>query len=49
MIINILDWNNSIWFYKKFGWVVVWERYEPCWTIMLKENILLFKDIKDIK
>lgn len=49
MIINVLEWNNAIWFYQKFGWIVVWERHEPCGKIMIKENVLFFKDIKNIK
>lgn len=49
MILNVLEWNNAIWFYQKFGWIVVWERFEPCGKIMIKENILFFDNIKNIK
>ena len=49
MIINVLDWNDAVWFYQKFWWVVVWEKYEPCETIMIKENVLFFENIRNIK
>lgn len=49
MIINVLEWNNAIWFYQKFGWIVVWEKYEPCGKMMIKENMLFFDNIENIK
>ena len=49
MIINVLEWNNAIWFYQKFGWIVVWERYEPCGNIKTKEIVLFFDSIENIK
>ena len=49
MIVNVLEWNQTINFYKKYGGIVVWEKYEPFGGIILKENILFFNDIKSIK
>lgn len=49
MIINVLEWNDTINFYKKYGGTVVWERYDLFWTERLKEFILFFDDIKSIK
>ena len=48
MIINVLDWNPTIEFYKKYGWVVVWERYEQADKNTIKEIILFFENIPDI-
>ena len=48
MIINVLEWNNAINFYKKYGWNIVWERYDQCGKATIKENILYFGDIKSI-
>ena len=49
MIINVLEWNNAINFYKKYGGAIVWERYDQFGKAILKEFILLFEDIKSIK
>ena len=48
MIINVLEWNPTIDFYKKYGWTIVWERYDQFGKVMLKEFVLFFKDIKSI-
>lgn len=48
MIINVLEWNPTIDFYKKYGGTVVWERYDQFGKALLKENILFFEDIKSI-
>ena len=48
MIISVLDWNPTIDFYKKYGGIVVWERYDQFGKALLKENILFFDDIKSI-
>ena len=48
MIINVLKWNNAINFYKKYGWKVVWERYDEIWKIRIHENILYFENIESI-
>ena len=48
MIINVLDWNPTIDFYKKYWGTVIWERYDQFGKALLKENILLFDDIKTI-
>lgn len=49
MIINILEWNNAIDFYKKYWGTVVWERYDQFSKVILREFILFFEDIKSIK
>lgn len=49
MIINVLKWNNAINFYKKYGWIVVWERSDTMWKIIIDEDILYFDNIKSIK
>ena len=49
MIINVLEWNNAINFYKKYGGIVVGERYDQFGKEMLKEFVLFFEDIKSIK
>ena len=49
MIINVLEWNNAINFYKKYGGTVVWERYDQFGKVILREFILYFEDIKSIK
>lgn len=48
MIINVLKWNNAINFYKKYGWIVIWERSDTMWKITIHENILYFDNIKSI-
>ena len=48
MIVNVLDWNPTINFYKKYGGTVVWERYDQFGNVLLKENILFFDNIKSI-
>ena len=48
MVVNVLKWNNAIWFYQKFGWVIIWEREDSFGPIIMKENIILFNDIKNI-
>lgn len=49
MIINVLEWNNAINFYKKYGGIVIGERYDQFGKVMLKEFVLFFEDIKSIK
>ena len=49
MIINVLEWNNAINFYKKYGWKIILEKYDKCGKVMIKEFILFFEDIKSIK
>ena len=49
MIINILKWNNAINFYKKYGWKVVWERFDNIGRITIHENIMYFDNIESIK
>ena len=48
MIINVLEWNNTIKFYEKYGGNVVWEKYDQCGKVTIKEYILFFEDIKSI-
>ena len=52
MIINVLKGNSAINFYKKYGWIVVWEIFDEIWNetwkIKTSEDIVYFKDIKSI-
>lgn len=49
MIINVLRWNNTINFYKKYGWEVVWERFDTFGKITLHEDIIYFDNLISIK
>lgn len=49
MIINVLKWNKTIDFYKKYGGEVVWEKDDQFGKMILHEYVLFFKDIKSIK
>ena len=49
MILNVLDGNNAINFYKYFGGKIIDKRYDYFLDELVKENILLFKDINNIK
>ena len=49
MILNILDGNKTINFYKHFGGEVIDERCDYFGTELIKENIMLFKDINNLK
>ena len=48
MIINVLDWNPTINFYKKYGGVVVWEWTFQAGKNLMKEKIMFFENIADI-
>lgn len=48
MVIDVLKWNKTINFYKKYGWKTVWERYDEFGDFKLHENILLFENIESI-
>ena len=48
MIINVLEWNDTINFYKKYGGKIIWEKYEQFGEKELKEYVLLFNDLKSI-
>jgi len=48
MIINVLVWNPAINFYKKYGWVEVWEKTDPCGKIMITEKIMYYENLKKI-
>ena len=50
MILNVLKWNDTINFYKKYGGVVVWERFDEIGEKKIKiyEDIMYFKDIKSL-
>ena len=49
MILNVLEWNNTINFYKKYGWKVVWERFDNIGKITIHENIMYFENIESIE
>lgn len=50
MILNVLKWNDTINFYKKYGGVVVWERFDEIGEKKIKiyEDIIYFKDIESL-
>ena len=48
MIINVLDWNPTIDFYKKYGGFIVWEWTFQVGKVLMKEKIIFFENIPDI-
>ena len=48
MIINVLEWNKTIDFYKKFWWKVAWDRYDSIGKIQIHEYVMFFENLKAI-
>ncbi len=49
VILNVLEGNKTIDFYKYFGGEVIEERYDYFSNELINEHIMLFKDINNIK
>ena len=48
LILNVLDGNDTINFYKKFGGIKIGEKEEFLGNVKIKENILLFNELNKI-
>lgn len=48
MIVNVLKWNDTINFYKKYGGKVVWEGYNQMGKLTIYEYTLYFDNIESI-
>lgn len=48
MILNVLEGNNTINFYKHFNGEIIDQRYDYFSDELIKENIMLFKDINKL-
>jgi GNAT superfamily N-acetyltransferase len=48
MIVNVLEWNKTINFYKKYWWNVVWDRNDSLGKLTIHEFVMLFENLKEI-